>query len=64
MLDFLTAPGSPIENIPHTVAVFVFVLVLLHFLVFLAWLFVFARNFLTNKEDDRFRQFIKGDKGR
>jgi hypothetical protein len=64
MLDFLTAEGSPFHKVPHSIATFVFVLVLLHVAAFGAWLVVFLRKMLVSEEDERMRRFIQQSKVR
>ena len=44
MFDFLGESPSPFKDLPHSLAVFVFVLVLAHLLVFVLWLLVFLRQ--------------------
>jgi hypothetical protein len=58
MLDFLTAEGSPFHKVPHSIATFVFVLILLHVAAFCAWLVVFLRKTLSS-EDERMKQFLQ-----
>ena len=58
MLGFLTAEGSPFHKVPHSIATFVFVLILLHVAAFCAWLVVFLRKTLSS-EDERMKQFLQ-----